>query len=261
MDNKELRLICCGAGVLSAAVLVVLLNVLPLPDSWARLLKCLVDRDLTGSTAQINFLSVQLFMWLFFGWGMGELLTRWFVSRRDTAELELHLLPEDEEDGTGSAVLQVRDMAEVHRVVKSCGTGGPLCRMITMTANQFQSTGSVGICNEVLNSICDLRANEVTASYNIVRYIAWLLPSLGFIGTVVGILNALHGAASGNFSDPAVLSAMISDLSVAFYTTLLSLIMCCVLMFLMHIIQGREEEATNAFAEYCMRNFINRLVA
>lgn len=261
MDKKELRITCCLGGLITAAVLVVLLNVLPFPDSWARLIKCLIDRDIAGTAPQTNFFGVQLYMWLFFGWGIGELVARHIISRSEYAELSLRLLPEDALPGSSSKVLQVSDMVEVHRVVNNYGTGGPLCRMIKMTANQFQSTGSVAICNEVLNSICDLRANEVACSYNLVRYIAWLLPSLGFIGTVWGILNALNSVAAGNFNDPAVLGAMIANLSVAFYTTLLALLMCCCLMFLMHLIQGREEQATNAFAEYCMQNLINRLVA
>ena len=49
------------------------------------------------------------------------------------------------------------------------------------------------------------------------------------------------------------------DLGVAFYTTLLALLQSAVLMFVMHIMQERQEGALNRIGQYCLRNFDNRL--
>lgn len=254
----SIRLRNCLLGLLVAAFLVVLLNTLPFPAGWEGFLKCTVDRTLTPNP-EVNWPSWQMGMWLAFGWGIGELLARRNISSHDGEELTRRLLPEDSPGSSGASILRVSDMPSIHQKVQFCGLGGPLSNMITIVAKQFQSTQDVDICNNVLTSVSEMHADRIHNAYNMVRYIAWLIPSLGFCGTVYGILNALRTASSGKLSDPAVLQRVIADLSVAFYTTLLALLLCCLLLLLQHIIQGKEQEQLTEFTEYCTKNLINRL--
>ena len=46
----------------------------------------------------------------------------------------------------------------------------------------------------VLNSSLELYLHEIDLRYSIMRYLTWLIPSLGFIGTVMGIMFALQYA-------------------------------------------------------------------
>jgi biopolymer transport protein ExbB/TolQ len=93
-----------------------------------------------------------------------------------------------------------------------------------------------------------------------VRYITWLIPSLGFIGTVIGIMLALNYAGDrANVQSPDMLYQVTERLGVAFSTTLLALVMASILVFLQNIIQGREETALNRAGQYCLDNLINRL--
>ena len=89
----------------------------------------------------------------------------------------------------------------------------------------------------------------------------WVIPTVGFIGTVRGIALGLSSAAAeskaGNSDD--LLFVVSSDLSVAFYTTMLALIMSGVLVLLMHVCQGREESALNRNGQYCIDHLINKL--
>ena len=62
-----------------------------------------------------------------------------------------------------------------------------------------------------------------------------------------------------NFSDPKFLSTLTDNLGTAFYTTLLALLQAAVLVFLMHVIQAREEKSLNDAGQYCLDNLINRL--
>ena len=43
----------------------------------------------------------------------------------------------------------------------------------------------------VMNSSLELIAHRLDLRYSMLRYLVWLLPTLGFIGTVVGIAGAL----------------------------------------------------------------------
>jgi len=47
-------------------------------------------------------------------------------------------------------------------------------------------------------------------------------------------------------------------LALAFNATLLALPLSAVLVFLMHIMQGREESALNQAGQYCWDNLVNK---
>ena len=55
------------------------------------------------------------------------------------------------------------------------------------------------------------------------------------------------------------IKALTVDLGVAFYTTLVGLLLSAVLVFFLHITQEREERALNQVGQYCIDNLITRL--
>ena len=65
---------------------------------------------------------------------------------------------------------------------------------------QFQSSGSVDQVNAVFNSSIEFYQHETELRYNLLRYLVWLIPTLGFVGTVIGIALALE-TAGGMFAD------------------------------------------------------------
>ena len=89
-----------------------------------------------------------------------------------------------------------------------------------------------------------------------IRYIAWAIPSIGFIGTVRGIGDALgkaHQAVQGD------ISGVTDSLGVAFNSTLIALIISIVLVFLMHQIQLVQERFVLDAQSYCEGNLIRHL--
>ena len=129
---------------------------------------------------------------------------------------------------------------------------------MTSLLHRFQASFSVEQTNEVLNSQLEFLQYRLDLAYNYIRYLSWFIPTLGFIGTVVGIAYALHQAI-GKSQDPNLLDILVENLGVAFYTTLLALIMSAVLVFLTHLIQNTEEEAIADCGEYCLNGFILKL--
>ena len=71
-----------------------------------------------------------------------------------------------------------------------------------------------------------------------IRYIAWAIPSIGFIGTVRGISDALGQAYKAVEGDIAGVTA---SLGVAFNSTFIALVISIVLMFFMHQLQLLQE--------------------
>ena len=138
-----------------------------------------------------------------------------------------------------------------------------LTRLINRTILQFQSSRSVSQANSILNSTLELCHHEVELRYNGLRFLVWFIPTLGFIGTVLGIAVALNTAAITDMNDNEAMAEMMPtmtrDLGVAFYTTLVALVQSACLVFALHVTQAREERALNRAGQYCLDNLINRL--
>ena len=199
-------------------------------------------------------------MWLMFFLGCGEIWLRIRQAGREQAPIGDRLLPEDPE-----MMLRARDLGPVYRRVREGGyaEGTFLPRLIGRTILQFQSSRSVDQANSLLNSTLELCQHEIELRYNMLRYLVWLIPTLGFIGTVIGIAEALQHAGVTDFNDQKLMESMMRDmtkaLGVAFYTTLLALLQSAMLVFALHIAQAKEEGVLNRAGQYCLDNLINRL--
>ena len=97
-------------------------------------------------------------------------------------------------------------------------------------------------------------------NYLIHTFTFTLPPSLSSFPPSLHIAFALDYAANvEDPQDPTLLAEITGRLGVAFYTTLLALVQSALLVFALHIAQGREEMALNQSGQYCLDNLINRL--
>ena len=205
-------------------------------------------------------LTIQNLMWLMFFIGCGEIWVRVVQAGQDLMPINDRLLPEDPE-----MMLRARDLGPIYRRVKEgdYAEHAFLPRLIMRAILQFQSSRSVDQANALLNSTLELCQHEIELRYNMLRYLVWLIPTLGFIGTVIGIAFALKIAGGVDFGNQTemqgLMPQMTTALGVAFYTTLLALLQSAVLVFALHIAQAREEGVLNRAGQYCLDNLINRL--
>ena len=227
--------------------------------------------------------TIQNLMWVVFFIGGGELVVRLIVGNDEAKQLKEGLLPEDER----SVIYRVQrsdsdayrdDPQNVSTILRKARESDPdrarwLQNMLTRSILAFQTSGgSVEQVSTVFNSTLELFQHEIELRYNLIRYLVWLIPTLGFIGTVMGIALALRSAgvefegfaAPGGATDlatfaPNLMKSLTGDLGVAFYTTLLALLQSAAMMCAMHIIQGREETTINKIGQYCLDYFITRL--
>jgi len=197
-------------------------------------------------------LTIQNVMHLFFFVGLGEFFVRWRVAEREFAFVAQHLLPED-----GETVLQSPDLPAIRPQTTGQFNGehGFLPYPIALCILQFQASRSVDQTVSVLNSSLELIAHRVDLRYALARYIVWVIPTIGFIGTVIGIAFAMEQINPEQIN----LKALTSSLGVAFYTTLVALVQSAFLVLLMNLVQAREERSVNEAGHYTLRNLINRL--
>jgi len=77
-------------------------------------------------------------------------------------------------------------------------------------------------------------ADRLESELSMIRYIAWAIPSIGFIGTVRGIGQAL---ALANTAVTGDIGAVTANLGIAFNSTFIALLISIVIMFLVHQLQ------------------------
>ena len=186
---------------------------------------------------------------------LGELYVRWRQSTYEHRFLKQGLLPEDD-----ATVLVAADLGPIRRRVSALynGANGFLPQLIDLSILQFQSGRSVDQTVAVMTSSLDLIQHRVDLRYSLIRYLAWVIPTLGFIGTVIGLGSTLASVPS---SGDINMGHLAQTLSVGFDCTMIALVESAVMVFIMHLVEEHEELAVNLVGTYTLRNLINRLYA
>jgi biopolymer transport protein ExbB/TolQ len=89
-----------------------------------------------------------------------------------------------------------------------------------------------------------------------IRYLIWAIPSIGFIGTVRGIGDALTQAQKAVAGD---IIGITDSLGTAFNSTLIALVISILIMFIMHQLQLLQERLVLDTQNYCDVNLIRHL--
>jgi len=131
-----------------------------------------------------------------------------------------------------------------------------LPRVLVGALERFASTQNIQDVSTEVQNLCDEESDRLESELSIIRYIAWAIPSVGFIGTVRGIGDALaqaHRAVEGD------ITGVTQSLGVAFNSTFIALVISIVLMFIIHQIQLSQERLVLDSKRYCSKWLIGRL--
>ena len=229
-------------------VFIVVLDHIPMP---ARLGSLLLDQK----NGHMEPVSIHTIIWLIFFIGLGRLLVRWKEAHAEEKELEQEYLPQGDD-----IILTSQDLGELYKKLRTVSKRRFLPRLLERTVTQYQGNKSVAHAHTLLDSCLDLYLHELDLGYHMIRYVVWLIPTIGFIGSVMGIGAALAAAGATKPDDPNLLTVTTSAMSVAFNGTFIALLLSATLVFIMHIAQMKEEKALNASAQYCLDQLINRLI-
>ena len=123
-----------------------------------------------------------------------------------------------------------------------------LPRALLAALHRFAATSNVQDVSNAVHAVCDTESDRLDSELAMVRYIAWAIPSIGFIGTVRGIGDALGQAYRAVEGDIAGVTA---SLGVAFNSTFVALVISILVMFLMHQLQLIQERLVLDTQHYC----------
>lgn len=121
---------------------------------------------------------------------------------------------------------------------------------------RFGATRNVQDSATAVRDICNSEGDRLESELSIIRYIAWAIPSVGFIGTVRGIGAALSQA---NRAVEGDITGVTQSLGVAFNSTFIALVISIVLMFFIHQLQLMQERLVLDTESWCDTNLISRL--
>jgi biopolymer transport protein ExbB/TolQ len=156
------------------------------------------------------------------------------VSERRLLDVDLvpiaegmRILPED-----------TREFARQVQALPNEQQGMVLPRALLNALRRFSTTRNIQDVSSSTHTIFESEAERLESELSMIRYISWAIPSIGFIGTVRGIGEALAQADKAVQGD---IAGVTQSLGVAFNSTFIALLISIFLMFLVHQLQLLQE--------------------
>jgi biopolymer transport protein ExbB/TolQ len=128
-----------------------------------------------------------------------------------------------------------------------------LSDLLKKACTKFRTTGSLSELIDIVSIQIEVSQEKAEGGQSIVRYLTWVIPSIGFVGTVLGISQALIVANSGD------MDKITSLLGVAFDTTLVALVLSIIIMFFVHKLQEETDRFHSDLKEFVIDNLINKI--
>lgn len=191
-----------------------------------------------------------------FLWAVSIMGLKGWSVRRQRELLDLDLVPVS--DGMRILPEDTREYARQLQALPEAVADFALPRALLTALQRFDSTRNVQDVSQAAYEVCDEEADRLDSELSMIRYIAWAIPSIGFIGTVRGIGEALaqaHKAVEGD------IGGVTQALGVAFNSTFIALLLSIVLMFLVHQLQLSQERLVRDSKTYCDRNLVRHMKA
>jgi biopolymer transport protein ExbB/TolQ len=154
----------------------------------------------------------------------------------------------DEPPRTGQRVDDVPRLLEALNQLSFSARQSYLGRRLRDALQFVQRKGSAEGLDDELKYLADLDAARQQDGYALVRIIIWATPMLGFLGTVVGITQALGDLDPKQLATDiqGAMEGLLAGLYVAFDTTALALSLSIVLMFIQFLSDRIETQLLSA---------------
>lgn len=129
----------------------------------------------------------------------------------------------------------------------------------------LKNVGNVSDVSEMLRAQAENDESHMDSSYGLLSGIIWVIPILGFIGTVTGLSGAIGGFGAVLNTDATIsslrdsLAPVTGNLGIAFDTTFVALVFAMVIQMTMTILRKQEEQFLDACRDYAHVNVISRL--
>jgi biopolymer transport protein ExbB/TolQ len=176
------------------------------------------------------------------------------MHERDMLERRLLDIPE----GTSVLPQDAREYSRALEALPEAEQDYLLPRTLLSALQRFASTGNIQAVSDTIKENCEIESERMDSEMSMARYVTWAIPSIGFIGTVRGIGDALGQAYKAMEGD---ISGVTVSLGVAFNSTFVALMLSMVIMFCLHQLQLSQERLVMDCQRYADRRLLRFLVA
>lgn len=210
----------------------------------------------TGSILPRNFFVIvkdleQQICFILFIWGVYLCIEKLMQVSSQAYLFDVDLLS-DVEDPSKDIVTALEQIDRLPLDIKSA----PLVEIISSSLRRYAITESIQNASEAITPALDSMAIKNEAELSVIKYITWAIPSIGFLGTVRGIGQAM---AQAEFAVAGDIGPMTSSLGVAFNSTFVALLISVVLMLLVSYLQRSHDNQLVKVQEYCEKYLIRRI--
>lgn len=210
----------------------------------------------SGTSLPRNFFIIfkdieqEICMILFF-WGFYLIAEKFYETSAQSYLFDVDLL-EDISSDSNDAQNILKNLEELPKEIND----SPLIKIISSALRRFLITGSVQNASESITPALDALIVKNEADLALVKYIAWAIPSIGFLGTVRGIGMAMTQAEIAVSGD---IGPMTESLGMAFNSTFVALLASIIIMLMLSFLGRAQDEQLVRVQEYCEKYLIKRI--
>lgn len=203
------------------------------------------------------------FIVIFFCWSLSILFVKGSKLREQRRALTIKPVPVDPDfvlnrETANEVLLRLRSIVD--------NTGHyVLLNRVDRALSNLQNIGRIGDVSEILRSQAEYDENQLSSSFTLLNGFLWSTPVFGFVGTVLGLSEAVRGFGGTlqGASDLSVLKGSLQTvtggLGVAFETTLVALVCALATQLLISAMQMRESRFLDECNDYCHAHIISKL--
>ena len=185
-------------------------------------------------------------------WGSYLILSKCRTILRNNYLFTVDLIEETVDD----SLVPERVIEKLDTELSTDRSSAPLIQTLRSALWRYAGTGNVQNLSDAIESSVEALAVRQDAENSMIRYLIWAIPSIGFIGTVRGIGEALSLADKALAGD---IAGMTNSLGVAFNSTLVALLISIFLMFLFHQLQRLQDGQLVDIQAYCDQYLLARI--
>lgn len=142
-----------------------------------------------------------------------------------------------------------------------------LLNRISRSISIYKNIGRISDVAGGLGAQAENDEDYLESTYTTIKGFIWAIPVLGFIGTVLGLSEAIGGFGKvvSQGADIAklkgALSGVTGGLAIAFETTLIALVAALIIQLILTMLKKKEEDFMDECSDYCHKNIISKLRA
>ena len=193
---------------------------------------------------------IQTLTFLAFFWSWFEVRAKLKVIARERRAFKMNFIPTSEKvifmpSDINNLKFKLQEFERKDKYI--------LSDLLKKACTKFNTSKSLSELIDIVSIQVEISQEKSEGEQSIIRYLTWVIPSIGFVGTVIGISQALVIANSGD------MDLITSLLGVAFDTTLVALILSIIIMWFVHQLQEETDRFHSDLKEFVIDNLINKI--